>query len=108
MLCFAYDYMKLISKCTNEPLHTRGRYMSFQSKTICLRSDSCELTAELEIEPIVSQPLIPYSHGQNLCCVLVFIFLFFIFLILKMKTLMFVHALLLLVRSAQSSQMQMS
>lgn len=39
--------------------------MRFQSKMICLRSDSCELTAELEIETIVSQCLVPYSHGGN-------------------------------------------
>lgn len=73
MLCFAYDYMKLISKSTNEPVHTRGRQMRFQSKMICLRSDSCKLTAELEIETIVSQSLVPYSHGWN-------VLLFFFFL----------------------------
>jgi len=39
--------------------------MRFQSKMICLRSDSCELTAELEIETIVSQCLAPCSHGGN-------------------------------------------
>jgi len=39
--------------------------MRFQSKMICLRSDSCKLTAELEIAAIVSQSLAPYSHGWN-------------------------------------------
>lgn len=64
--------------------------MRFQSEMICLRSDSCKLTAELEIETIVSQSLVPYSHGWNVFC-------FFFFL--KMKTPLFVHALSLLVLS---------
>lgn len=42
--------------------------MRFQSKMICLRSESCKLTTELEIETIVSQSLVPYSHGQNVLC----------------------------------------
>lgn len=61
--------------------------MRFQSKMICLRSDSCKLTAELEIETTVSQSLVPYSHGRN------------VFFFLKMKTLLFVHAVSLLVLS---------
>lgn len=64
--------------------------MRFQSKMICLRSDSCKLTAELEIETIVSQSLVPYSHGWN---VLLFFFFF------KMETLLFVHAVSFLVFS---------
>lgn len=64
--------------------------MRFQSKMICLRSDSCKLSAELEIETIVSQSLIPYSHGWN---VLRFFFFF------KMETLLFVHAVSFLVFS---------
>lgn len=60
--------------------------MRFQSKMICLRSDSCKLTAELEIETIVSQSLVPYSHGQ-------------IFFFKDENTAVFVHALSLLMLS---------
>lgn len=60
--------------------------MRFQSKTICLRSDSRKLTAELEIELIVFQSLVPYSHEQ-----------IFFFFFKDENTAVFVHALLLLV-----------
>lgn len=62
--------------------------MRFQSKMICLRSDSCKLTAKLEIKIIVSQYHIP-TDGM-------WAFLFFF---LKMKTLLFVHAASFLVLS---------